>query len=153
MNVMEFLADYGSTTKHFKTWSDEYFLEVIEHGVVGDVFSRLVVIFVDKIPVMLGLSETKLSNLTFLEILQNAGVTPIGVRLFAPNSGIKRIESFIGKIDTKTINNQTIKSYLVQSNVSGVIYYRQSNFVMDDEILTLKEFILPGLNDVLKQYT
>ena len=153
MNVMEFLADYGSTTKHFKTWSDEYFLEVIEHGVVGDVFSRLVVIFVDKIPVMLGLSETKLSNLTFLEILQNAGVTPIGVRLFAPNSGVSRIEPFIGQIDIKTITNQATKNYLVKYNVSGMIYYRQSNFVIDDEIMTLKEFILPGLNDVLKQYT
>ena len=153
MNVKEFLADDGSTTKHFKTWSDEYLLEVMEHGIVGDIFSRLVIIFVDQIPVMLGLSETKLLNLIFLDILQNAGVNPIGVPLFAQNSGIKRVKPFIGKIDTKTINNQTIKSYLVQSNVSGVIYYRQSNFVINDEIMTLKEFILPGLNDVLKQYT
>ncbi len=153
MDVMEFLADYGSTTKLFKTWSDEHSLEVIEHGVVGGEFSRLVVIFVDKIPVMLGLSETKLSNIKFLDILQNVGITPIGVSLFAPNSGIKRINPFIGKIDTKTISNQTTKNYLVQNNVSGMIYYRRSNFVIDDEIMTLKEFILPGLNDILKQYT
>jgi chorismate-pyruvate lyase len=153
MTIMEFLADYGSTTGHFKSWSDDYRLEVLEHGVVNDIFQRLVVIFVDKIPVMLGLSETNLANPTFLDILQNAGVTPIGLRLFAPNAGIKRIEPEIGLLDTQTITNQATFQYLANANVAGMIYFRQSNFVVANEVMTLKEYILPGLVDVLAQNT
>ena len=153
MNIIDFLADFGSTTKTFKTWSDEYSLDVIENGIMGDVFCRLVVIFVDKMPVMLGLSETRLSNPKFLDILKNAGSTPIGVRLFAANSGISRIEPFIGQLDTEAVTIRAIKDSLVQYGASGMIYYRQSNFVIDNEIMTLQELVLPGLNDVLRKYT
>ena len=153
MNVVEFLSDYGSTTKHFKSWSDEYNLEVIDQGIFDDMYFRLVVIYVDKIPVMLGLSETKLSNLTFLDILQNAGVTPIGVRLFEPSSGIKRVKPIIGQVDTKLITNIATRDYLVKAKTHGLIYYRESDFVFDNEIMALKEYILPGLNEILKQYT
>lgn len=153
MDIVEFLSDYGSTTKHFNSWSNDYTLEVIDHGVFEDVFYRLVVIFVDKIPVMLGLSETKQSNLNFLDILKNAGVTPIGIKLFEPNSGIKRIKPIIGQIDTRLISNTATHDYLVKAKVEGLIYYRESNFVLGNEIMTLKEYILPGLVDILNQYT
>ena len=151
MTIMEFLADYGSTTQHFRSWSDDYRLEVLEHGVVGDSFQRLVVIFVDKIPVMLGLSETKLVNPLFLDILQNAGLVPIGVRLFAPDCGIKRMDAKIGQINTDSVINKAAIAYLLQNSVTGDIYYRQSNFVYQEQKMILKEYILPGLIGLLEK--
>ena len=149
MTIEEFLADYGSTTAHFKSWSDDYRLEVLDHQVVGNRFQRLVVIFVEKIPVMLGLSETEITNPLFLDILQNAGVRPIGLRLFAPEAEIKRVEPEIGKLNISDITNLDVLDYLAKSCVTGEIYFRQSNFIHYEQQMTLKEYILPGLIELL----
>ncbi len=153
MNIEEFLNDYGSTTAHFKSWSNDYHLDILDHGICGNKFHRVVLIWVDKIPVMIGLSETELTNLTFVEILQNAGAIPIGVRLFAPNSGITRTEASISQIGTDNIINKSVRNYLTHSNTYGSIYLRQSNFVTTNEKMMLKEYILPGLIELLEVKT
>lgn len=149
MTIEEFLADYGSTTQHFKSWSNDYRLEVLDHGLNRDKFQRIVVIFVDKIPVMLGLSETEITNTLFMDILQNAGLVPIGVRLFDPSAGISRTQAQIGRLNTIDINNQVVLRYLANAGVTGDIHYRQSVFIANEQSMLLKEYILPGLIELL----
>lgn len=149
MTINEFLADYGSTTQHFKSWSNDYFLEVLDQGVIGDSFQRLVVIYLDKIPVMLGYSKCKLDNFIFTDILKNAGLIPIGVRLFAPESGISRVEADIGLIDFNDIENSKIKNYLFEAKYTQKIHYRSSSFVVLNQSMKLIEYVLPGLIEIL----
>ena len=153
MNLMQFLADYGSTTKYFKSWSDDYNIEVLDTGIVGDLFFRVVAIYVDQIPVIVGISQTKLTNPTFLSILQNAGVSPIGEKLFSPDFGIQRIGLSTDQIDKDLISNNIIKEYVFKNCDVNKIYFRQSEFVVANEVMGLKEFILPGLEEILIRYT
>ena len=149
MTIEEFLTDYGSTTQHFKSWSNDYRLEVLEHGLNGNKFQRIVVIFVDKIPVMLGLSETEITNPLFMDILQNAGLVPIGVRLFDPSAGISRTQAQVGQLNTANIDNEIVLGYLANSGVTGSIHYRQSVFIINKQSMLLKEYIMPGLIELL----
>ena len=153
MSITEFLADYGSTTTHFKQMSDKYELKILQHGVVGDKFERLVIIYVADLPVMFGLSVTNLSSPTFLNILQNARTVPIGVKLFAAGTAIIRTNMIIKQIDVALVENYIISKYLQENKISGQIYYRQSDFVNGAETMQLKEYILPGLLELLSKNT
>ncbi|MCX8514771.1 MAG: hypothetical protein ORN24_04310, partial [Burkholderiales bacterium] len=90
MNIIDFLIDYGSTTTKFKEISSTYNLQIIYAQEMPEHFERLVLIIVDDIPVMYGLSKTPLNNEYFIKILSNTDAQPIGNKLFAPQNKIKR---------------------------------------------------------------
>ena len=151
MAILEFLTNCESTTSYFKRISDKYQLDVLQHGIKGNVFQRLVLIHVDDVPVMFGFSETRLDNANFLNILQNAGNTPIGLSLFAKNTSIARANMEVKQIDIVAVSHPLIVDYLTSQKIIGKIYCRQSCFVDGDETLQLKEYILPGLLELLSQ--
>lgn len=149
MSIYQFLQNPGSTTKLFKQISVNYDLEVLEQGQLNDGFQRIVTIALDGTPVMVGLSYAACPN--FVGILQGAKVTPIGTRLFAPDSGIIRSKMSISKTLIQHIPNFTITNYLNQLGIEKQtsLYYRLSEFKLKSEQMTLTEYVLPGLAQLL----
>lgn len=150
--VEEFLKDYGSTTSSFKQMSDKYRLDVLSNGFIGEEFYRIVAIYVDDLGVMLGLSVTHQNHATFLDILQNAKHIPIGVQLFNPENQITRTNVSIFKINVSQITNLIITDYLALNGIIGEIYVRQSDFIKNNETMSLIEYILPGLEVLLDKH-
>ena len=152
MQAIEVLENPGSTTKLFKALTDDYVLEVLDSGVYAGIFQRITLIKLDQIPVMLGLSATCTTNQLFMDILQNAATTPIGSKLFAPDSKILRGEMIIKKIAVKEIVNPIIFKYIRTMNIDDKLYYRYSIFKSGQETMELNEYVLPGLDVILNKY-
>ncbi len=148
----EFLNDYGSTTKRFKEISKNNVVEVLFSGVTNNNFQRIVSIFLDNISIMVAISETNITNATFLQILQDSANNPIGEKLFESSSGIKRINMQISTISLQQITNQVIYEYLHQLgyNIQQVFYIRKSQFILNNEFMQLTEYILPSLLNLLQ---
>lgn len=152
MNWEDIVYDPGSTTKAFKFLTNNYNLEVLLSQVEGDCFQRIVRISLDGMPVMIALSTTKLKNSLFLDILQNAHNIPIGVRLFAPGSGITREAMQVSKLDYAMLDNNRVKTYIPPIKPDEVLYYRSSVFNCGAESMELKEYVLPGLKYICEKY-
>lgn len=153
MTIEEFLQDRGSTTGYFSGLSQLYKLEILHHGINGAEFERIVAIYLENIPVMLGVSNTKLSHKKFLDILQNAAHIPIGTKLFAPDAGIVRTNMRISQIFRNNISNQIINSFLLSNipDIGNTLYFRQSDFIYKEQSMQLDEYVLPGLIKLLAE--
>lgn len=150
MGIEEFLQDPCSTTGYFKQLSHNYELEILQHGMNGDNFERIIAIYLNKIPCMLAISKTKIKFPLFFDILQNAGHIPIGTRLFATESNISRINLQIGKAVLTDIHNVRILEFLQNMKYStDDLYYRTSDFIHQEQIMHLDEYALPGLIKIL----
>ena len=152
MQAIDVLQNPGSTTKFFKALTDDYVLEVLDSGICGQVFQRITVIKLDKIPIMLNLSSTNVNNPIFVDILQNALTAPIGERLFASGSQISRDEMTIRTTTVKDINNQVIAGYIKALKINDDLCYRYSIFKSEQEAMELNEYVLPGLTTILNKY-
>lgn len=150
MTIEDFLKDPGSTTGYFSTLSEVYVLKILDHGINADKFQRIVAIYLENIPVMLGVSSTQLSHTTFLDILQNAAHVPIGTKLFAVDSGISRTNMQVRQIPVDTIANKAVNDFLANlTNLPDQLYFRQSDFVYENQSMRLDEYVLPGLINLL----
>ncbi|MCC2645256.1 MAG: hypothetical protein K0R94_1034 [Burkholderiales bacterium] len=152
MNWENIVYDPGSTTKSFKYLTNNYKLEILFSGLCKDTFKRIIVINLDDIPVMLASSETLISNKLFLDILQNASTTPIGVKLFSPKSGIKRGNMSVTQVEVATIKDPIVTNFMQKSGFSDKLYFRISEFTYKTQVMELKEYILPGLKLVVDKY-
>lgn len=152
MNLEQIIYDPGSTTKAFKYLTDDYKLEILFSGFDKNLFKRTIVIKLDDIPVMLAVSETQVSNDLFLDILQNAHHTPIGVKLFSPELAIKRGEMQVTQINVEMIDDLIVANYIKALNISERLFYRTSIFTSNMQIMELKEYILPGLEVIINNY-
>src|SRR6185437_4361315 len=152
MNWEDIVYDPGSTTKAFKYLTDNYTLEILFSGFDGELFKRTIVIKLDDIPVMIATSETKVSNDLFLDILQNAQTTPIGVKLFSPKLGIKRGDMIVTQRNIAAIDDILISNYMKALGMDKEFYFRTSTFTYDTQTMELKEYILPGLELIINKY-
>lgn len=152
MNYLDVINDPGSTTKAFKILSTDYELEVLSSKEDGGLFKRVVVIKLDQVPVMVALSQTSIDSLVFLDILKNAATTPIGVKLFAPNSQIVRGKMAVKNITLNQIQDKVIRDYLepIVTNESE-LYHRQSVFSYKTQTMKLIEYVLPGLKQIVEK--
>lgn len=150
MKIEEFLRDPGSSTGYFSQLTNDYKLEILHHGRNGNNFERIIAIYLNKIPCMLAVSKTNLEFPLFLDILKNAKQIPIGTRLFAPDSGISRINLQISKIRQQDVHNSEILDFIHRMNYTmDELYYRKSDFVYQEQIMCLDEYCLPGLVNIL----
>jgi chorismate-pyruvate lyase len=152
MNIIDFLIDYGSTTAKFKEISSKYELKIIYTKQEQEHFERLVLIVVDDIPVMFGLSKTALNNNHFKQILSNVEPQPIGNKLFAPHNKIRRKNMTIKQITPHTVENIHINQHFSDNQIKQAIYYRESNFNYENETMLLEEYVLPGLEDLILRH-
>lgn len=152
MNWEDIVYDPGSTTKAFKFLGTSYNLEILFSDFEGEMFKRAIIIKLDNIPVMVAISKTHISSELFLNILQNAQTTPIGVRLFAPKSGITRGLMEVQKIDIAAIDDEIATGYINALGMSGELYFRTSTFTANGtQTMNLTEYILPGLKFIINQ--
>jgi len=152
MNWEDIVYDPGSTTKAFKYLTDNYKLDILYSDFDGELFKRTIVIKLDDIPVMIATSETKASNKLFLDILQNAHTTPIGVKLFSPQLGIRRGDMMVTQRSIAAIKDGVISNYMKTLGVDKDLYFRTSMFTHDKQAMELKEYILPGLKLIIDKY-
>ncbi len=152
MNCDDIVYDPGSTTKAFKFLTDDYKLDILYSGFEGDLFKRTIVIKLDDVAVMVATSETKNSDSLFLDILQNANTTPIGVKLFSPQYGIKRGDMVVTKRTIAAIDDQIVLNYIKKLEIKEDLYFRTSIFSCDKQNMELKEYILPGLEQIINKY-
>lgn len=152
MSLTKFLANPGSTTIFFKKITKEYQLKILDNNYLANRLERITIIELDHIPVMLNLSYTSLTNSKFIDILENAATTPIGTKLFVPNSGIKRAQMSVSQIGVNQIDNVIIQNYMHELGLDTKtqLYVRQSQFTYQDEVMHLVEYILPGLVTLLE---
>ncbi|HLX52917.1 MAG TPA: hypothetical protein VKR58_03200 [Aquella sp.] len=153
MNWEDIVYDPGSTTKAFKYLTDDYKLEILFSGFDNGLFKRTIVIKLDDTPVMIATSGTKASNDLFLDILQNAHTTPIGVKLFSPQLGIRRGDMIVTQKALRTIDDEVISDYMKTLDIDKDLYFRTSTFTHDEQSMELKEYILPGLKLIIDKYT
>lgn len=154
MNVEEFLRDPGSTTGYFNQLSLDYRLDILQHGINGECFERIIAIYLNSIPCLVAISRTKINFPLFLDILQNAGHIPIGTRLFAPNSSIKRENLNINPIFVDDIENLIIANFISTITTNDKkLYCRTSDFTFEDQMMHLDEYTLPGLTKILNKTT
>lgn len=152
MNVDEFLRDPGSTTGYFSQLSLDYRLDILQHGINGEYFERIIAIYLNSTPCLVAISRTKINFPVFLDILQNAGHIPIGTRLFAPNSGINRENLDINPIYVDDIENLIIADFISTITTNDKkLYCRTSDFIFEDQMMHLDEYALPGLIQILNK--
>lgn len=151
MTIFEFLNNDRSPTELFQSWTDDIYVKVLQQRIVDNTYHRIAVIFVDRFPVLVAHSETALQNTTFLEILDSAESTPIGVRLFDHKLNIKMVNLEIKQIILQEIPNEFIVNYIdtLKPLYFDSIYYRQSNFTKDNQSMQLTEYALPSLQTLL----
>lgn len=149
MNWKDIVYDPGSTTRAFKVLSTDYKLEVLFSDFESDSFKRTIVISLDSVPVMVASSITNQESPIFLDILQNSQSIPIGVRLFAPDSGISRGEMKVTPVELYDIDDRFVVSYIQSLEIDKDLYYRESTFKHGTQLMQLKEYVLPGLKYII----
>jgi chorismate-pyruvate lyase len=118
----------------------------------SEYYERNIVLNLNNVPVLVATSQTLLSNAIFLDILQNSGTQPIGNRLFAPDSSIKRDPTMsIRKVCIVDIDNIILQDYLLSLNYNknDTLIMRKSYFYYKKEALQLIEFILPTISQFI----
>ncbi len=150
MSLDEFLNNPGSTTKVFQNLATSSQIEVLWNGFINDsLFQRIVLIKLDNIPVMIAISEADIFSPLFLDILKNSGTVPIGVRLFDSSAKISRSKMSFEEIHIDDIVNHIVQHELKQRVDENIFIERNSNFNYDTQKMQLKEYILPGLVNLL----
>lgn len=150
MTWEDIVYDPGSTTKAFKGISSDYKLELLFSDFDQNIYKRAIIIKLDDIPVMLAVSETNELNDKFLEILQNAQTRPIGEKLFAAKSGIKRGVMTVDPVTVDDIEDSLALDYIHALGVENGIFFRKSTFFAGAQTMDLKEYVLPGLKHIVK---
>ena len=139
----------ASMTKTLKSLDNNLSVQILKTGVQGNNYVRIIALKLSDTPVIAAISQTNLKNKMFKDIIANADTTPIGVKLFAPDSPIKRRNDMqISQIKISAIPNSVIRSYLYSLNYteSDTITQRYSQFYYQKQTLDLIEYILPSIS-------
>lgn len=121
----------ASITKSLKSLDKNLSVQILKTGTQGQNYVRIISLKLSGTPVIAAVSETNQKNAMFRDILANADVTPIGVKLFSPNSQIKRRDDMdISEVKISEIKNPVISEYLYSIGYTDndVIIMRDSQF-------------------------
>jgi chorismate-pyruvate lyase len=136
-------------TKTLKSLDNNLSVEILKTGVQGDNYVRIIALKLSNTPVIAAISQTNLQNKLFKDIIANADTTPIGTKLFTPNSSIKRRDDMlIRKIKLSSIKNPVVTAYLSKLGYTDndLIIERYSIFYYQQQTLDLIEYILPSID-------
>lgn len=140
----------ASMTKTLKTLDNNLSVQILKTGVQGNNYVRITSLKLSDTPVIAAISQTNLKNTMFKDIIANADVTPIGVKLFAPDSKIKRRDDMqITQIKVRAITNPVIRNYLYSLSYTDndTITQRYSEFYYKYQTMDLIEYILPSISN------
>ena len=148
-NLEQLVSNQASMTKTLKSLDPDLSVQILKTGVQNDKYVRIIALKLSGTPVIAAISQTNLKNPLFKDIIANADVTPIGVKLFAPNSPIKRnADMQISKVELSSIKNPILHDYIASLGYTGkdAIIKRYSQFYYQKQTLDLIEYILPSIN-------
>lgn len=140
----------ASMTKTLKSLDNNLSVQILKTGVQGNNYVRIISLKLSDTPVIAAISQTNLKNKMFKDIIANADVTPIGVKLFAPDSKIKRRDDMqITQIKVRAVTNPVIRNYLYSLSYTDndTITQRYSQFYYKQQTLDLIEYILPSISN------
>lgn len=142
-----------SMTKSLKKLNPNLTVTVLDSGIQKhndkQYYERNIALNLENIPILVATSQTTTYNKMFLDILQNSGTKPIGEKLFAASSSIKRNPVMdISKISIADIDNNILYKYLLNLGYhkNDLIIMRKSYFDYNKETMQLIEYILPTIN-------
>ena len=141
-----------SMTTALKKLNNNFTVNLLYSGVESNNYKRIVDLKLSNTTVLVAVSSTKISNPTFMDILSNAQSSSIGLKLFAPNSHIKRDPNMnIQHIKVSQISSDILINHLVKLNynLGQTIIQRTSVFYYKNESMTLFEYVLPSLNQFM----
>ena len=139
----------ASMTKTLKALDNNLSVQMLKTGQQGTKYVRIVALKLSGTPVIAAISQTDMTNTTFKNIIANADVTPIGTKLFASDSTIKRRQNMqIRQIKLSSIKNSVITDYLLNLGYTPGTYLteRSSQFYSQMQTLDLIEYILPAMD-------
>lgn len=148
-NLEQLVSNQASMTKTLKALDPDLSVQILKTGVQNDKYVRIIALKLSNTPVIAAISQTSLKNPMFKDIIANADATPIGVKLFAPNSPIKRrADMQISEVKLSSIKNPVLHNYLASLGYTDkdVIIKRYSQFYYQKQTLDLIEYILPSIN-------
>lgn len=148
-NLGQLVSNQASMTKTLKVLDPDLSVQILKTGVQNDKYVRIIALKLSNTPVIAAISQTSLKNPMFKDVIANADVTPIGVKLFAPNSPIKRHTNMqISEVKLNAIKNPVLHSYLASLGYTDkdIIIKRYSQFYYQKQTLDLIEYILPAIN-------
>lgn len=148
-NLEQLVSNQASMTKTLKSLDPDLSVQILKTGVQNDKYVRIIALKLSNTPVIAAISQTSLKNSMFKDIIANADVTPIGVKLFAPNSPIKRhADMQISEVKLSSIKNRVLRNYVANLGYTDkdVIIKRYSQFYYQKQTLDLIEYILPSIN-------
>ena len=149
----QLVQNSGSMTKTLNLLDPHLSVQILKTGVQGSNYVRITALKIADTPVIAAISQTNLHNKIFKAIVANANVTPIGTKLFAPNTLIKRRGNMqVNPIKLSSIKNSIIVQYLSSLGYTDtdIIIQRSSQFYYQKQTLDLVEYILPSINQFLK---
>ncbi len=148
-----FIANEDSMTTALKQLDPNLSVELLESGEKHGVFVRTVVLKLQQTPVILAVSRAGNDSPIFVKILAEADRTPIGTRLFAKDSGIRRSSMEVKQVSREQIQEESLKSYLRTLNIptDSFLALRRSLFTQGEEQLELIEYVLPSVETFLEK--
>ena len=141
-----------SMTVALKKLNNNFSVNLLYSGIESDCYKRLVALKLESTTVLVAVSSTKITNQTFLNILSSSSSSSIGLKLFAPNSQIKRDPNMdIKYIEISQISSLILQRYLISLNykLNQTIIQRTSTFYYKNESMKLFEYILPSINQFI----
>jgi chorismate-pyruvate lyase len=147
-DLSSFINNKASMTVALKSLHHDFNVKLLKTGVDGYDYVRISSLNLESEPVIVAFVSTKLINSTFVNILKNAGITPIGKMLFAPKADIHRNDNMKVKVIlVSDIKNNTIHSYInrIGYKDSTKIVVRYSEFYHKYEVMKIDEYILPSI--------
>ncbi|MCC2624581.1 MAG: hypothetical protein K0R14_454 [Burkholderiales bacterium] len=145
----QFLYNQSSMTKQLESLDNNFQVIVLNSGMAGDDYKRIVSLTLSNIPVIVAISQAKTGSPYFVDLLKNADTKPIGKILFARNSGVIRdLGMKVDQIYLNHIGDNTVRNYIASLGYTNkdVIYKRTSIFRKKAQYMQLDEYVLPSIH-------
>jgi len=146
--LKQVLYDKGSMTKQLESLDGRLGVEVLYSAMDETNYIRIASLKLRNTPVLIGISKASEDSPYFMNVLQNANVTPIGKVLFAKDSKVTRDKKMhVESIHLSQIKNLIVRTYLMRLGYidEDVIYQRTSIFHYENQSMQLVEYILPSI--------
>lgn len=149
----DFLYNQSSMTKQLLSLDNSLKVTLLFSGMDGSTFKRISSLSLKNKPVIIALSQARIGNPYFINLLQNANTTPIGKILFAGDSGVFRDPNMeVEQVYLDFISDHTVKTAIAGLGYTNrdIFYKRTSIFRKDKQSMQVVEYILPSIHYWIK---
>ncbi len=142
-------ADPDMVAASFKYARENATNQVLRSGVEGNYYVSVTLVKVQEMPILIGVSKTKLSNKVFKKAISDTSDIPVYDRLLASNPSIKFRENVeVNPIKVNAITDSTVKNCLHHLGYTDedIIMKRQVQLYDKNQELDHIQYILPTMS-------